>query len=221
MTRRIFSLLLALMLLGSLAISVSARELPDLTKTGSISITMKYGGEPIPGGELTLYRVGVPEEYDSNYYFVPTAEFSGCVKSFDNIGSESLAKKLADYAKEEWKIESIAVGKSGTVKFSDLAVGLYLVVQSKETEGFVSIDPFLVSVPRHLDGKYVYDIDGTSKMDRIKKVTEPTKPPRPSDELPQTGQLNWPVPMLTSGGLLLFALGWYLRFGKKKESYEE
>ncbi|MBP0974036.1 MAG: LPXTG cell wall anchor domain-containing protein [Oscillospiraceae bacterium] len=36
------------------------------------------------------------------------------------------------------------------------------------------------------------------------------------DDLPQTGQLWWPVPVLAGGGLLLFGAGLYLR--KKKGS---
>lgn len=31
-----------------------------------------------------------------------------------------------------------------------------------------------------------------------------------------TGQLNWPVPLLAIAGLMLFALGWILVFGKRK-----
>lgn len=38
--------------------------------------------------------------------------------------------------------------------------------------------------------------------------------------LPQTGQLNWPIPVLTVVGLCLFALGWKLRFGRKRGSDE-
>lgn len=35
--------------------------------------------------------------------------------------------------------------------------------------------------------------------------------------LPQTGQLNWPVPVLAAAGLGLFAAGWALRYGKKDD----
>ena len=39
-----------------------------------------------------------------------------------------------------------------------------------------------------------------------------------SDKLVQTGQLNWPVPVLAIAGLLLFSLGWaILKFGKKED----
>lgn len=35
--------------------------------------------------------------------------------------------------------------------------------------------------------------------------------------LPQTGQMNWPVPVLTAAGLFVFTLGWIMRFGKRKD----
>lgn len=40
-------------------------------------------------------------------------------------------------------------------------------------------------------------------------------------KLPQTGQLNWPVPVMIVTGLTLFAIGWMLCFGRKKENYEK
>ena len=36
--------------------------------------------------------------------------------------------------------------------------------------------------------------------------------------LPQTGQLNWPVPVLACSGVLLFAIGWVLNRQGKKQS---
>ncbi len=48
-----------------------------------------------------------------------------------------------------------------------------------------------------------------------KPSTEPTTKP---EELVDTGQLNWPVPVLSAAGLLLFSAGWaLLNFGKKDE----
>lgn len=48
--------------------------------------------------------------------------------------------------------------------------------------------------------------------------TEPTAPTNPSGEaLPQTGLLNWPIPVMTIAGLLLVACGWYL-VSRKKET---
>ena len=46
-------------------------------------------------------------------------------------------------------------------------------------------------------------------------TTESTTKP---EELIKTGQLNWPVPIFTIVGLLLFSTGWaMLNLGKKEE----
>ena len=52
----------------------------------------------------------------------------------------------------------------------------------------------------------------------------PPKPPgsppgnTPPPRLPQTGQLTWPIPVMVVAGLTLFALGWWLCFGSRKDS---
>lgn len=52
----------------------------------------------------------------------------------------------------------------------------------------------------------------------------PTPTPTPTPEvpkLPQTGQMNWPIPVLAVLGLALVALGWILRRKEKHCSYEK
>ena len=66
------------------------------------------------------------------------------------------------------------------------------------------------------DGHYRYDIDAAGKFKPTPKPDTPDKPNTPGSHLPQTGQLNWPVPVLAGAGLVLFALGWWLCFGQRK-----
>ena len=47
----------------------------------------------------------------------------------------------------------------------------------------------------------------------------PTEPGEP--DLPQTGQLNWPIPLMAVAGLGFFVVGWTLCFGKKREHNEK
>lgn len=47
--------------------------------------------------------------------------------------------------------------------------------------------------------------------------TYKTTPPPDDSKLPQTGTLNWPIPVLTVSGLLLVVLGWCL-VSRKRES---
>ena len=103
---------------------------------------------------------------------------------------------------------------NGNVTFSDLEVGLYLIVHTKKTEITLSdktkvvytINPFLVSIPQKKDGELVYDVTSKPKVSPEKKVTPPktTPPPR---RIPQTGQLWWPVMALGVAGAVFVTFG--------------
>ncbi len=62
---------------------------------------------------------------------------------------------------------------------------------------------------------YTFTITNTG--DSAAKTTPTSKTPT-SSKLAQTGQLNWPIPLLAGFGLVLFALGWSLVFLKRKEN---
>ena len=235
------SLVLALILCCAISMTAFAHPVPDMDKKDcSISVTMHSGSTNVGGGALTLYRVGEVQEDDGNYSFEPTGDFASCGESFENIQSAGLAKALADYAATE-KISGTTknIDDKGNAKFDGLVPGLYLLVQNQSAEGYYKAEPFLVSVPYLENGVYKYNVDATPKVE-VKKEPEatptPTPTPTPSPTptpppgnppvktptvpskptLPQTGQLNWPIPILTVSGLVLFVLGWVLRFGRKK-----
>lgn len=241
MKKGIFSVFAALILTFSLSTAVFAHDVPDLTKDCAISVTMQYEGKAVPGGTLTLYRVGNVQEENGNYYFELNNSFapSGVILAQNlasstsgtaqgDISSAETAKALADYAnKNKLSGRTANIKDDGTVIFSKEAIaglnlkpGLYLMVQNKGAEGFNKIEPFLVSVPQmNEDGIYEYKVDASPKVN-LEKDTQTTPTPIPSkptdSKLPQTGQLNWPVPVLVITGLLLFSFGWLLRFGKKQ-----
>ena len=140
-------------------------------------------------------------------------------------------------------------------------------MQSKASNGYAPIKPFLVSLPMAENGKWNYEVDASPKVggytpvnpdtppvpptpvpDKPGTPEQPTNPDTPKNPdgpdspvapgnpdnpalaghpdgtamsglpqtgLPQTGQLNWPVPVLAVSGVLLFAAGWVLN---KKEA---
>lgn len=221
--KRLVSLLLTALALWGVPMTAYAHPVPDLTKTGSITITMNYKGKAVPGGSLSLYKVGEVHEDDGNYSFVPADAFKGCVAAFDQDGIQSpeLAKKLAEYAANK-KLSAVTtkiIGKDGSAVFSGLTPGLYLVVQKTAASGYGKTSPFLVSVPYLEKDQYIYDVKSEPKTDLEREVT-PTEAPFQGGTLPQTGQLNWPIPVLVVLGLTLFTVGWVLCFGRKRESNE-
>lgn len=223
MRKKTLSLLLMLLLVSSLCLSVSAHEVPDFSRRGSISIVMTYRGDPVAGGSLTIYRVADVVEYDGNYGFAYTDEFANSSIPITELNSANLPRELERIASEQ-KLDGITQNLSnrGETTFSDLEIGLYLVVQNRAAPGFEKINPFLVSVPYNDSGRYVYDVDTEPKNipEPETEPTKPTDPTEPDDDLPQTGQTNWPIPVLTVGGMVLVVAGFCLRASKKEDKYE-
>lgn len=211
------SWLTAALVLFAMPLSAFALELPQ-DIPGSIELTVCWGDKPIPGGKMTCIQVGEVGEDNGNSVFLRCLDG----KLLTNVQSKELAAELEKFANEHQLPGTIcAIGENGTVKFSNLKIGLYLLVQETPAPGYSKLAPFLVSVPYLEEGKYQYDVTPLVKAE-LKR--EPVKtPPKtvPDESLPQTGQLNWPVPVMTAVGLLLFSAGWALRFGKKKESNEK
>ena len=223
MKRRVLAALWALALVLGLAVTANAAVDPN--RTGSISLTMTSNGKPVPGGTVSLFRVADLTEVDGTYQFTYTHAFKDCAVSLEgDLTSESTAHgielHIAAHSSTILPLETRTVDKNGKVAFSNLPVGLYLLVQYEAAPGYSTMGSFLISVPREVNGVYDYSVDATPKMGLIvpEKPTEPTPPPStiPSDKLTQTGQLNWPVPVMASSGLLLFAIGWFLS-GRRKD----
>lgn len=220
--KTIFAMLLGLCLMCGFAAIAYAHEIPDESRKGTITVEMEHNGSAVTGGVLTAYRVGEIQENDGNYRFGKTAAMEGFTEGYENIASAQLAEDVAAFV-EQQKLPSYAAVKNenGKAVFSNLELGLYLIVQTESSSGYEPMKPFLVSVPMNEDGHYVYEISAEGKF-QLTQTPKPTTPDKPKDPtLPYTGQLNWPVPVLAILGLCLFAAGWAMRFGQRKETYEK
>ena len=156
MKKHFISAFLALILLLCVPLSALAHPVPDMTRKGSITVSMTYQNKPVPGGSLKLYRVGNVHEDDGNYSFKPVDALDGLISEFGDIQSPELAGTLTGYAaQKKLGSKSAAIGQNGTAVFSELELGLYLVVQDTAASGYEKTTPFLVSVPYLDDGTYV------------------------------------------------------------------
>lgn len=218
--RRCLSWFAAVLVLFALPLTAFAQEIPQ-DIPGSIELSVCRGEEPVPGGEMTCIRVGEVWEDDGNY------SFRRCLdgKALTDIQSPKLAAELEKFAKDNQLTgTTLPIGDEGKVTFPNLKIGLYLLVQETAAPGYTKLTPFLVSVPYAMEGTYQYDVTPLVKgeLERVAETEPPkTEPPQTEQKLPQTGQLNWPIPVLAVLGLLLFCAGWALCFGKKKDGYEK
>lgn len=222
MEKRLSALLLAALLLFAKSLTVSAQAVNMDVDDASITVTMLYNDTPVAGGTLTLYKAGEVQQNNGDYSFILAKDFLDSGLALTDLSDPALAKGLADYAKGKGlsPLASKTIGSDGKAVFSDLGVGLYLVVQTKAASGYELVAPFLISVPMYEDGEYSYAVDAAPKFSLSKKPVH-EKPPEPTSStgkttLPQTGQLNWPVPVLSVLGMCLFLLGWRLRLGGKR-----
>lgn len=221
MKHKFFALLLSAVLLLSMRMTVFAHEVPDLSQNGSITFLVNWEGEPVDGGEFRLYRAGDIQEDDGNYNFVLVKELADKDVSLDRLDDPALAAKLAQLTRNAGIKPVSAPVAEGKAVFKDVEPGLYVVVQSKACPGFSKMNPFLISMPHYSNGVYETEVVAMPKVPMQTEPTEPgpTEPTKPKDpELPQTGQLNWPIPLLASAGLVFFALGWYLCFKRTGET---
>lgn len=226
MRKRVCSLMLLLVLLSVIPMTASAHDVPDFDRLGTISFAMKYNGSPVPGGSLTLFRVADVVSDNGDMIFDYTADFDSCSIPVTELDSAALPSELAEIA-EDVKLTGTTqnLNAQGKTKFEKLQIGLYLVVQKEPAPGYTAIKPFLVSLPQMEKGRYVYDVDTAPKNIPEPEIaptetTAPTEPPKTDDKLPQTGQTNWPVPVMAAAGMLLLAAGICLRYTEKRKQDE-
>ncbi len=230
--KRLAALAMTLLLCCAFSAAAYAHDVPDMTQTGAISAVMLYEDEAVGGGTLTLYKVGDVAVDDGDYSFTLTDDFAGSGVSLEDVTDTELSAVLATYASENNITgTTISIASDGTWTVDGLSLGLYLVVQYTPADGFEAITPFLVSVPMYDEGAgvYVYEVSAEPKLGTLTEAeteaeTDSAETETPSASagsvLPQTGQLNWPVPVLAALGLILLVIGWGMRFGRQRGSHE-
>lgn len=200
--KRMLSFIFTVMLVSVISVTALAHEVPDLERKGSISADMVYQGNRVSGGSLGLYKVGKVTVENGNYSFSYIKEFEDCSIPITDLSSSGLSKELVEITNEK-NISALSVqniDKNGHVTFSNLDLGLYLVVQKSASPGYNIISPFLVSIPNEENGQYIYDVNAVPKIE-LKPSEKPEIPKKYPNKLPQTGQWNWPILILIIVGL--------------------
>lgn len=216
---KIWRCVLTALLVLSLICSCYAAGPIDAERVGSISVLIEYNDHAVSGGTLTAYHIAVPTWIGEDYVFEFTQSFDNCELSLSELDQKETAIAFSEYVLAQ-SISGITrrINMDGEAKFENLPVGLYLIIQEQAANGYFPIEPFLISIPMMEGDKWIYDVDATPKID-IEREPQPINPPKPPD-IPQTGQLKWPIPLLTISGIVFFALGWALIFKSKKKKDE-
>lgn len=169
MKRKVNYLFITIILFISLITNVKANTI-DLSKKGSISVTLKEKSENvlIDGAEITIYHIGDASIKDNNLVFNKREELT-CDVSLDNLKDTKLVSDIAKCINDNI-IKYVGTADNGKVTFNNLNQGLYLVTQTKSTEGYSDIDSFLVAIPKVEDNKWIYNINALPKVDIYKVI---------------------------------------------------
>ena len=223
MYNRILAILMAVSLSFVLAVNTSAAEggLPDLTQKGSLTFTMDVDGVSLDSGNLNMYFVAAAEYTEGAYDFKLLDELvnGGATLDADDLYDDVQAIQLLSFAQDILDDYLSRPIEDGNVCFTDLKAGLYLVWQRPEdaSEGYDAIAPFLISIPKLQGGKITLHVTAKPKVPlETTPTTPPPPPPPPPPNVPQTGQLNWPVPVMAVSGAVLMLVGWVLCAGRKR-----
>lgn len=139
----------------------------DFSRKGIIDITLSEEEDiKVSGAEITIYKVADAGVNNSNLEFVYDDDLSTCEKDLDagNITSEVVtcvtSSGVVSY--------NGVTDTEGRVYFENLDLGLYLVTQTNQVEGYSKVSPFTVMIPQVQDNSWIYDIKATPKVDIIR-----------------------------------------------------
>lgn len=154
----------------------------DMQRRGSITLTTSYAkgsGDsqtwvPVPGVELSLYRVAAAQTKDGQVVYVPSQgleEFEESINSgLSKEDNTDIAGRIGDHAALDKLIYGTAQKTSaeGKAIFADVETGMYLVKQTAEKSGYYTMKSFLIPVPMMEEdgGGWNYTIEARPKMER-------------------------------------------------------
>ncbi len=220
----VLTLVLAMLLTAALVRTAWGTPLLDPAAVCSLRLECRYEDRALSGAAARIFRVAAVDERAA---YTLTAEFMGSGVMLTGLDSGgqwlAAATELSAWAEQHSlppRAEQVTDSR-GTAAFSSLEAGLYLVELSplQTAAGRYTFTAFLAAVPALEDEAWnsaavaqpKVAFDGAQKPSVPDRPTpdmpQPERPETPENRLPQTGQLRWPVPVLTVTGMGLLALG--------------
>lgn len=169
MTKKIKFLIISLVLFLGFITNTNAKTI-DLTEKGSIEITLKESSDMISGAEITLYHIADAKVVNNNLAFSLKDELSNCNVNLDDFTDKSLVDNISNCNLNDTKKYVRTTNKNGVVKFDNLDLGLYLVVETKGVQGYSNIDSFLVAVPKVEDNVWTTNVKAKPKTEIYKVI---------------------------------------------------
>lgn len=209
----ILSSLIFIMLIASLIGTVSATELGTIQFVAIDNTDSKA----VENLEVSVYQVS-KQDAQGNFEFA--SGFEECTLDIDNL-SESNLENLKTYAKTNAEpLFTKTTDSTGKFTLTNLDLGTYLLVQENMTDD-ITMQTMLISVPEltvenglkyevtakpKILNKEIVDQNNSSKTELVK-----------DSQLPYTGVLNWPIPVLVIAGIAIFCVAWLKVYSTSKK----
>lgn len=164
-----YLLTIIILLIGINPVSANTNNnIVDFSKKGNITITLNDGTESgvVEGANIKIYKLADAYSKNSNLAF---SYYEDIEKYQNDINENNLNEEILEsiYNSNIFTMED-TTDNNGYVSFNDLDLGLYLVEQTNQVEGYSKIDSFLVYLPQVEDNKWIYEIVATPKIDIIR-----------------------------------------------------
>lgn len=209
---------IAILCLTATSVLASETEAPQ-EQTGVLILDYSKQEPPVTGGFVELRQVAVwdPETETMSW----CEAYRGLELPIETLEQRAkTAQVLAAYARsKEIPAQRIPIDGEGKAEAEGLEPGVWMVTQTEPFAGYYCVSPTLVPIPMELNGGWTYKVTALPKLEPVPvDTTEPTVPTttEPEEELPPTGQVNWPVPVLAVVGCFLILLGLCLRKGRRE-----
>ena len=195
--------LIAILAVVTIIFSAAGISLPvdaaDIAGKGSLTIEAEYGEKALQGMRVEIFRIANAVSDGSKIKYVSNSNFASKLTAKDldpdSMSAEDnakLAATLKAYVLEKTIGGTIlATDSKGQVLFSDLAAGLYLVMQNTAANSGTNANnssynlmSFIVPVPYNDGGGLNYNVTASAKLEEAKKtgtVTVNLKFSTPSD----------------------------------------
>lgn len=144
----------------------------------SLKITLAEGAAQdhlVVGAKVTVYPVADASFQDGKYVYRYLETFADCGIAIPEQVDIKYAQQLQKYVSDH-KIEggSRISDDAGTVSFTDLKAGLYLVSQTGSVKGYTNFEPFMVYLPTAGENQWHYDVEALPKVDIEKENKQQT-----------------------------------------------
>ena len=232
-------LFLALTLAPLCALCAAAAPL-----TGTLTLHCHYGSGadavPLAGDTYALVAVAdAAVDEDGSLLYTTKPEFQAWDRNWAGLNASQWhdAALQLQAAVQDALPEGTPTGTTdadGDLTLRGLEPALYLVLRTGTALGNerYHMDPLLVSVPLPEDSRLTWAVTitpkfagegpapGASPAPTAAHTPAPRPTAAPGPTLPQTGQLNWPIPLLLVAGAALFMLGLALRRKQEPPNHE-